>query len=161
MMPRETGSAPSEKGPTLKLGGDETTSSAAILPAAADQQIAARRRWAYSLIRRATSPAPKYGSAAWCALPDDDPAKIAAALVAAECWATDGDNLEQRLADEMALLRDGFKREEDREYQARYEAHRRTAPRFSTRPFAERRAEQMAAAAPREGDYPGRNGARS
>ncbi|MDQ3103702.1 MAG: DUF2742 domain-containing protein, partial [Actinomycetota bacterium] len=61
-----------------------------------------RRRWAYGLIRRCPSPAPSYGSAEWLALADDDPGKVAAVVVAAECWAQSGDTLELDLRREVA-----------------------------------------------------------
>ena len=129
---------------------------ASDISTAAKTDIILRRQWAYSLIRRATMPPPRYGSAEWNALPLTDPARVAGCVVAAESWALDGENLGQRLTDEVAQLREAFTAEEDAAYVARAEAHRRAAPRFSTRSFAERRAEQLAAIAPREGDYPGR-----
>lgn len=49
--------------------------------------IAARRKWAYSLIQRASQPPPAYGSPEWCALPEGSPEKVAAVKVAAECHA--------------------------------------------------------------------------
>ena len=117
--------------------------------------ISIRRGWAYALIRRAAYPSPPYGSSAWLALPEGDSAKVAAVVVAAEAWAQDGDTLPERLADEVSRAREAFKAEEDAEYVARAQAHREGAPRLRARSFAERRAEQIAAAAPRLGDYPG------
>jgi hypothetical protein len=49
------------------------------------EQVAARKKWAYALLRKCTLPAPKYGSAEWLALPLRDPARVAAVVIAAEC----------------------------------------------------------------------------
>jgi hypothetical protein len=117
--------------------------------------VSLRRQWAYGLIRRVTSPCPSYGSRAWLDLPEGDPAKIAAVVVAAEAWAIDGDDLERRLHEEVRNSRAAFKATEDEEYQARAAEHRRTAPRFTGLSFAERRTAQIAAAAPRDDDYQG------
>ena len=49
-----------------------------------------RREWARRLIARGNPPGtlvPAYGSPAWCALPESDPARIAAVVLAAEAWA--------------------------------------------------------------------------
>jgi hypothetical protein len=48
---------------------------------------------------------PSYGSPHWAALADDDPRKLAAAVIAAECWATDLDDLPDRLRRELAAAR--------------------------------------------------------
>ena len=110
--------------------------------------IAARRRWAYRLVRRTTTPAPLYGSQKWLQLPEGDPAKVAAVVNAAECWAQAGDDLETELRRELDAARPAHKQAEDAEYQARAEAHRSE---WSRRPpsgptFLERRAEQLLAA---------------
>ncbi|MEV2274346.1 hypothetical protein AB0I72_02055 [Nocardiopsis sp. NPDC049922] len=58
-----------------------------------------RREWARRLIRRGNTPAnppPAYGSAAWCALPESHPAKIASVVLAAESWAWGNDVLAAR-----------------------------------------------------------------
>jgi hypothetical protein len=44
------------------------------------EQVAARKRWAYGLLRKCTLPEPKYGSAEWLALPLRAPARIAAVI---------------------------------------------------------------------------------
>ena len=67
--------------------------------------IAARHAWVKTMV--ATIPdqpanLPTYGSPHWAALADDDPRKLAAAVIAAECWATDLDELPTRLHDELA-----------------------------------------------------------
>lgn len=49
---------------------------------------------------------------------------MAAVVVAAEAWATDGDDLEGRLRAEIDAGREAAKRAEDAEYQARRDAHR-------------------------------------
>ncbi|MFK4091115.1 DUF2742 domain-containing protein [Kribbella sp. NPDC020789] len=73
--------------------------------------IAARRTWVKAMV--AASPdlpadLPTYGSPHWAALADDDPRKLAAAVIAAECWATDRDELPGRLRDEIADLHAAF-----------------------------------------------------
>lgn len=55
-----------------------------------------RREWARRLIARGNPPGtlvPAYGSPAWCALPESDPARIAAVVLAAEAWAWTSDTL--------------------------------------------------------------------
>ena len=84
---------------------------------------AARHRWARSFIRRCPD-APPYGSAAWLALPEGDAGKVAAVVRAAECWATDGDNLEANLRAEVEALSAAHKAADDTEYVARRDAHR-------------------------------------
>ncbi len=115
----------------------------------------ARRRWAYSLIRRTATPPPFYGSAEWAALPDDSPSKVAAVVVAAECWAQAGDTLEDDLRREVDSLRRAHKQAEDDEYRARADEHRREWAAPTRGSFAERRRAQLDAVAPRDGDYPG------
>jgi hypothetical protein len=44
--------------------------------------------WAQALIARATGPIPDYGSAEWERLPDSDPHKVAACVIASEAWRT-------------------------------------------------------------------------
>lgn len=65
-----------------------------------------RRAWIRTTVtaRAALTQHPVYGSTQWCALADDDPRKLAAALIAAECWATDQDELPQRLTLELDTL---------------------------------------------------------
>lgn len=81
-----------------------------------------RRAWAHELISRCDKPPATYGSPEWQALPDG-PEKVAAVVVAAECWALDGDKLEERLRAEVEALRKGHKAADDAEYVARREAH--------------------------------------
>lgn len=68
-----------------------------------------RLRWAVALIRRgrALGALPRYGSPHWCSLPDSDPRKVAAVVVAAECWwvECDKDHIAQRLQDELTVER--------------------------------------------------------
>jgi hypothetical protein len=68
--------------------------------------------------------APAYGSPDWLALPEGTPAKVAAVVRAAECWATEGDELEGRLRHEVEHLAAAFKADEDTDYAARRDAHR-------------------------------------
>ena len=57
--------------------------------------IERRRAWAAEHIREMSGglSIPRYGTAAWGRLGDDDPLKLASVLRAAELWATDGDDL--------------------------------------------------------------------
>lgn len=42
--------------------------------------------WSARLLERGGPDVPAYGSEAWAALPDTDPAKVAATVAAAEAW---------------------------------------------------------------------------
>lgn len=99
-----------------------------------DRTAVQRRRWARSLIRKAQSPPPSYGSSEWLALPEGSAEKIAAVVVAAECWVLDADDLEDRLHQELADERHAFKRAEDEDYQARAQAHRQQWRHLSVAP---------------------------
>lgn len=77
-----------------------------------------RRAWAQQLIDRAGDRPPAYGSPEFLALPDG-PAKVAAVVIAAECWAREGDDLPERLRLEVDLARSASKATEDAEYVAR------------------------------------------
>ena len=80
----------------------------------------ARHTWARRMIDAADRPFPSYGSPEWLALPDGDRRKVAAVVVAAECWAT-----EPELTWIEALYAStAFKVTEDADYRARAEAHR-------------------------------------
>lgn len=81
----------------------------------------ARREWAQRFIDRAPNP-PAYGSPEFLALPEGHPAKIAAVVVAAESWARDGDELEERLRREVLALSRANKQAEDAEYVAQVSA---------------------------------------
>lgn len=81
----------------------------------------ARREWARHLLDAAPD-APSYGSPEWLALPESHPAKVAAVVRAAECWAVDGDELEARLRVEVMALSRDYKQLEDAEYAARVRA---------------------------------------
>ncbi len=84
----------------------------------------ARKRWARRMITRPGTPVPTYGTPEWLALPEGDVAKVAAVVRAAECWATEGDELEERLRSEVEALRVAHKRDDDADYLARRDAHR-------------------------------------
>ena len=84
----------------------------------------ARRRWAERMLIQAGTPVPRYGSADWLALPEGDRRKVAAVIVAAECWAREADELEDRLRVEVEFSRIAHKWAEDAEYVARRDAHR-------------------------------------
>jgi hypothetical protein len=57
------------------------------------------------MIRAANGPVPRYGSPEWHALPETDRRRVAAVVVAAECWAQQLDFLEPRLRAEVAAGR--------------------------------------------------------
>ncbi|MEV6286468.1 DUF2742 domain-containing protein [Kribbella sp. NPDC051770] len=59
-----------------------------------------RTSWAKTMVAHITD-RPRYGSPEWARLADTDPRKLAAAIVAAECWATTRDDLPTRLAAEL------------------------------------------------------------
>ena len=127
----------------------------AVNKAGASPIATMRRRWGYALIRRCPTPAPSYGTPAWLALADDDPGKVAAVVVAAECWAQSGDTLELDLRREVEAARQAYKEAEDDAYQARAEAHRKEWVAPSRDGFAERRQAQLAGVGPRPGDHSG------
>lgn len=96
----------------------------------------------------------RYGSDEWATLPADDPARWASVVAAAEAWAQDGDNLEQRVADEVTIGREAVDRAwtETRENIAAsidYAAIARNAGKAGP---ADRLARDRAAAAPRPED---------
>lgn len=147
-----------------KLDGRQTSSRVEVYQAAVElaasprtaAEVAARRRWEYWLIRKCPTPPPLYGSPEWLALPNDSAAKVAACVRAAACWARDGDELPERLAAELDAAREAAKRIEDADYRERYRAHRRQCRPPRGKSFTERRAAQLAAVAPRPGDYGGK-----
>lgn len=94
-------------------------------PVSAAEDVARRRRdWARRMRTLAAGPIPSYGSETWLALPEGDGRKVAAVVIAAECWAYGGDELEQRLRAEVAAASVAHKRAEDADYRARRDAHR-------------------------------------
>lgn len=86
--------------------------------------IHARRRWAYKMMARCAAPPPAYGTAEWLALPEGSVEKVAAVVRAAECWATDGDNLAENLRVQAEAAARAHKDLDDAEYLARRNAHR-------------------------------------
>ena len=134
------------------LAGD----SSMIQPIGDTSVATGRRYWARQLIDRQTPNRPQYGSTAWLMLPNDHPDKVAAAVVAAECWASTADTLEDDLRREIEQLQIGHKREEDRAYIASVEAHRQQFGGRVLSSFEERRRRQLEAAQPRPGDFKGR-----
>jgi len=146
---------PGRAAEALRNSTGESPSSVPSLCLSTDE-IAARRRWAYGLIRKAKTPPPRYGSAEWNALPLDNPARVAASVIAAESWATDADELPERLAIEIDCLRANHKKLEDAEYVEKARAHR-AANRVPTRPtFVERRRAQLESVEPRASDFQGK-----
>jgi len=125
--------------------------------AAVAPEVTARRSWSYRLISRCSVPPPKFGTREWLSLAEGDHRKIAAVVIAAEAWARGGDELPELLAQEVADARRAFKETEDAEYRARAAEHRehyKRLPKAGT--FVDRRAAQLAAAAPQPGDYQGK-----
>jgi hypothetical protein len=68
--------------------------------------------WATALIQAGGGSVPEYGSAEWAALDNTDARKVAACVLAAECWRqhTDPAAVEQRLRYELAGLQDAADR---------------------------------------------------
>ena len=153
--PDGVGEGPPHRKALNKLAATKQTSSSAILGG----PNTGRRYWARRMIDRAKgAPLPVYGDATWLSLPEGDPVKVAAVVVAAESWQQDADDLGGRLTVQVATSYVANKQAEDAEYVARAKAHRETAPKPARASFLQRRAAQLAAAAPREGDYRGRSG---
>lgn len=127
----------------------------------------ARRTWAKAMVATITDPTrlPTYGTPHWAALADDDPRKLAAAVLAAECWATDLDELPDRVRRDLDAARAAHEAAEDARWteafeQARQIAHAQASPAaFALRAhYATTQAERIAdARRPRPGDYPGQN----
>ena len=84
-----------------------------------------RRYWARRMIDKARgAELPSYGSSAWLMLPDGDPRKVGAVIVAAEAWAQAGDTLELDLRRELANRWFAEKHADDADYAADMLAHR-------------------------------------
>ena len=116
-----------------------------------------RRRWAYALVRKAKVPPPTYGSPEWHDLPEGSPEKIAAVVVAAECWALDGDDLPARLAVEIEADRLAEEHRLDELHAENVDMVHRLASRPGIgMSYAERRARELAdAGLARPGDFRG------
>ncbi|MGW7684863.1 hypothetical protein ACWGID_29255 [Kribbella sp. NPDC054772] len=121
----------------------------------------ARRAWATAMVAhitdRTTNPA--YGSPRWAALADDDPHKLAAAVIAAECWATDTDDIPNRVRRELDALHQAEERHRAQQFEQATAIARAAATRaaFTLRAhYAKTQAERITEARrPRPGDYPG------
>ena len=112
-----------------------------------------RKRYAYSLIRRARAPFPLYGTEEWISLPEDSAERIAAVVRAAECWAQDGDEIPTRLALEIDEGRRADRAAEDASYAERAAAHRRRWGHLAPVPDRDDLETRVAKArAPRPGD---------
>jgi hypothetical protein len=65
--------------------------------------------WVKAFIRRGRvrGTVPRYGSLLWCRLPEDDPRKVAAVCIAAECWAIECDpqTIREQLENELSAQR--------------------------------------------------------
>ena len=151
--PDKAGGGPPYRKPANKLAATTRTSSSAVLAA----PNTGRRYWARRMIDRAKgAPLPVYGDATWLTLPDGDPIKVAAVVVAAGAWAQNGDDIPGRLTVEVAASSAAHKQAEDEGYADRAAAHREQwAGRTPRKSFMERRREQLEDAKPRPGDYPG------
>ncbi len=83
-----------------------------------------RRAWAYRFIARVQTPPPEYGSPAWVALPDSDPRKVAAVVIAAEALVYDQSNWLERQRLEIEAGWRAHKAAEDAQFHARATEHR-------------------------------------
>lgn len=119
------------------------------------QNATARRYWARQLIERQTPDRPRYGSTAWLMLPNEHPDKIAACVVAAECWESIVDTLEDDLQREIEQLQIGHKKAEDLAYLRSFARHIKSNGGKVMTSFEERRRRQLEAAKPRPDDYKG------
>lgn len=82
--------------------------------------IRARRNWAKAMVAHITD-RPTYGTPHWATLADDDPRKLAAAVIAAECWATDLDELPNRARRDLDTLRTAHRAAEQADWDTRFE----------------------------------------
>jgi len=92
--------------------------------------ITARRAWAKAMVAHITNrptDLPNYGSPRWAALADDDPRKLAAAVIAAECWATDQDELPDRVRRELDAARKAHLAAEEHHWAAAFADARQIA----------------------------------
>jgi len=89
---------------TSELAPTPQSSAATDLRGGRPALLPRRLPWADALIRAAGSPIPDYGTPAWSALPDNSPAKVAATVIAAECFRqqTDPAWIAWRLRTELA-----------------------------------------------------------
>ncbi len=84
-----------------------------------------RRYWARRMIDKARgAEIPTYGTTAWSVLPEGSAERIAAVVIAAECWAQAADSLEEDLRREVDGRRRAEKCVEDEAYFARMVEHR-------------------------------------
>jgi hypothetical protein len=86
-----------------------------------------RRYWARRLIDQARDcwPIPRYGSPEWLMLADGSPARIAAVVIAAEAWAQDSDDIEERLRRELVDRWYADKHADDEVYSKEIASHRK------------------------------------
>lgn len=121
-MSQERQSGPARNWTASKMSTDDKP----IVPSASDnvRLVEARRVWSSAYIQRGEGRAPRFGSVEWLNLDDSDPFKIAAVVIAAECWASERDNLPATLEAEIDSLRRAHKAAEDAEYVARIAEHR-------------------------------------
>lgn len=91
-------------GPAQVVGAGRQDNEGTILP---PHDLGRRLAWAVPLIRRGRKLGlvPPYGSASWCDLPPTDARKVAAVVIAAECWWQEVDpvKIRERLEDELAV----------------------------------------------------------
>lgn len=117
--------------------------------------------WASHRIRagQAVGQVPRYGSPAWLRLEDRDPRKVAAVVIAAECWRQDGEGMVDRLAVELADGRRTTERLDAAEWAAaaagvRHMANTPTHVELERRRWGDGGREAFAR--PRPGDFKGR-----
>jgi len=152
----DTGERRPRQEAALESAATTTTHSLAALDAPGADLIARRRRWAYALIKRSSSPPPTYGSVEWLALVEGSAEKVAGVVVAAECWAQAGDDLEPDLRRLVEQSRHEHRAREDENYAARAHAHReRYGHLRPVPPLPDQRSRIAEARQPRPGDYPG------
>ena len=102
-----------------------------------------RVRFARSHIRSAQQhgPVPRYGSDAWHRLDYADPRRWAAVIMAAECWAQDGDDIAGRIRRDLAWEVEAHQRLDAAEFAAMAARVRASARQPSHAELVRRRAE--------------------
>jgi hypothetical protein len=162
--PPDRRSGPAENRPAENVDQDAATKIVQLADIRGEgalmSDVIRRRTWSYRMAARCDTPPPVFGSREWLDLPDGDYRKIAGVVNAAECWATEGDDLPERLAEEVEQSRVAFKQTEDADYVARAQAHRREWHGLAgaNEKFMRRRQAQLdgLARTPQPGDFNGR-----
>lgn len=133
-MSRGRESRPAANRTATDLGGNQIDSHDSTAPHPQAGLTYARRAWSRALIERAQpGPIPEFGDADWLNLPDAHPAKVAAVVVAAESWVTEGEDAPTRLLTEVEALARSHKAAEDADYVDGMTAHRQEWEHLSRR----------------------------